>query len=206
MSLALSDTIDSPDTLPRASHGTCTQCERSCFLSQTFPLLLSPLFMHLKLSVVCPSAMASRFSWKSSHAHHFSRALLYPEAEPQKGGRGQEGDVPPSRQVTPCIEGVPAQILPSSTLAFSTICHKVQGSSTGDPDETSLPSQSPWWRPGFWRYVIQVYQETYNSIHGLFFFSFLSPGYLLLVMAKETEVTPPLVCPFMSLFSLPELL
>lgn len=45
--------------------------------------------MHLKLSVVCPSATA-RFSQKSSHAHHFIRALLYLEAEPQKGGRGQE--------------------------------------------------------------------------------------------------------------------
>lgn len=46
------------------------------------------------------------------------------------------------------------------------------GSSTGDPDKNSLPSQSPWWWPCFKIYVIQVYQETYNSIHGLFFFFF----------------------------------
>lgn len=36
MSLALSDTIDSNDTLPRASHGTCTRCETSCFFLRPF--------------------------------------------------------------------------------------------------------------------------------------------------------------------------
>lgn len=142
--LFVSDLSSNLKTLIYAIEAVC--CVPKCHGPLFFPEILP-----------CPSlyqSLLAPWSWAS---------------EGREKPRGQE-DVPPSRLATLCAEGVPAQILPSSTLASSTICCKVQGSSTVDPDETSLPSSSPWWWPGIRIYKIQVYQKTYYNLHGLFFF------------------------------------
>lgn len=178
MSFVLSDTLDSKDALSRAFHGTSTQCERSCFC-------LRP-FLYFKVPYLCiwRCLLCAQVAWPlifprnpsmpitSSEPSHTLKLSLRREGEATRAGKRYSLYKGGNSLCGRCFCSDPS-------ILHSALFHhlpQIQGSSTGDPDETSWPSLSPWWWPGFRIYIIQVYQGTYNSIRGLFSFSFLSLG------------------------------
>lgn len=143
MSLASSHTIDLHDT-QSIPHYLYTVWKILIFVSDLSSTLKSLIY---SLESVCcvPKCHGPSFFPEILPCPSLYQSPLVPwswASEGRERPRGHE-DVPPSRLVTPCVEGVSAQILPSSTLAFSTICCKVKGAALGILMRTPSPASLP---------------------------------------------------------------